>query len=118
MNTSRWVYVVERGCYEQRYVGGVYDSPELAMADLPGQRWTRSITTHYPDWPALTPVEHRESWTNDLDWDDSCEIRAMEIRIQGPLRYPDSVECQVLNSKENWDYVAISSDEADRLMGR
>lgn len=54
------VYIAERGVYEDRWIEGVYATPDLAMAANPGTDWR-----YYPD---------DESWSNQLDMDDACRI--------------------------------------------
>lgn len=66
------VYVAERGVYSDRYVQGVYATPEAAMAANPGgNKWE---------------VDEGESgsyrwrrWMNDLDWDSAVSIGEYEV---------------------------------------
>ena len=68
---SKVVYLAERGCYEERYVSGVFDTPERAMAALhqEGWVWTRELW-HFK---STSEVRHggMESWENDQDWQDA-----------------------------------------------
>lgn len=73
-------YIAEVGCYEQRHFGGLFDSPERAMAyhSHAGEHWQRSW------WER----EGREEWTNGLDWDEYVEISSVELNDSGPLAPP------------------------------
>ena len=57
------VYVAEIGCYDAVNFAGVYDSPERAMAALPGEKW----------------IQTEDTWTNELDWDDFVTITGVEV---------------------------------------
>ena len=109
------VYFVEMGCYENRGVNGIYATVELAMAASPGMKWSRTIFTAFPNWPDVSVITHWEEWSNDLDWDDYCCIRAIELVEDGPRRQADITEVQELNKQGGWDYRAISDEEADAL---
>jgi hypothetical protein len=106
---SRRVYVAERGLYEERYEAGIFDSPERAMAAMPGNRWRKTTWTNYPNWPDLSVVTHRVSWDNDLDWDQSVRIIEVDwppaVTEVGPLREADEKVVQTLREDGGWDYV-------------
>lgn len=58
MSDQRTVYVLEQGDYEARSVEGVYDTPERAMGDYPGE-WRRTT------WPPRVDGEsERVVWHN------------------------------------------------------
>jgi hypothetical protein len=66
------VYIVEMGCYSDRYVEGVYATAELAMAanPIPDEIPSRYRTKSPAAWR-----EHPDGrWTNGLDWDMAGEI--------------------------------------------
>ena len=109
------VFAVTRGLYEDRYVQGIYDSLDRAIASCPGNRWVSTVWTYYPDWPSKERIEHHESTSNDLDWQDHCEIEAMEVVATGALRPTDEIVLQTLNTKGGWDYLPISRQRAEAL---
>lgn len=53
------VWILEVGCYNDRYVKGVYATREAAIAAGPGGTWK----PHGAENDALG------AWGNDLDWD-------------------------------------------------
>lgn len=76
---SRKVYVVEVGCYSDRYIAGVYSTPEAAMAAHPiPERMHRSDTIEgrEPEWKK---DPESESWSNGLDWGSAASIDAYEL---------------------------------------
>lgn len=100
------VYVAAQGLYEDRQVAGIFDSPERAMAAMPGNHWTRTTWTNYPDWPDRSKVWHWVSWDNDLDWDSSVTITEMEVTCEGPLRSVDVSRVQTFRESDGgWDYL-------------
>lgn len=77
MAEPRYVYVAEVGCYSDRYLGGVYETAEAAMAAYPNStKWTRSAGDY--------SGEPYEEWANDLDWDDRVRISREEVS-SGPV---------------------------------
>ena len=77
------VYVAEHGLYSSKGVGGVYDSPERAMADChkPGMKWTKT-----------TGEDRGRSyawWENDKDWEEAVLISAYDLVTEGPVRSAD-----------------------------
>ncbi len=80
------VYVVETGCYDSRFVSGVYASPEAAMAAHP-----IPADYKYPNppsaanlsrptgWTRDTYADDTVSWSNGLDWDNAASIEEYEV---------------------------------------
>lgn len=75
------VYVAVHGVYSSQNVGGVYDTPERAMADSPGDVWTRHEYRHGNTIDA--------AWENNRDWDDAVRIEPFELVTEGPTRAAD-----------------------------
>ena len=75
----RYVYVVEQGCYSNRGIIGVYDSPESAMADNP---ITKDTIRRYPKakWEQKEDGEIGYWWSNGCDWDDAVDITRFEVQ--------------------------------------
>ena len=76
------VYVVMTGMYSSTWFGGVFSTPEKAMAAFPV---TKEVTVP-PDasvgrverpggWQQIAPGE----WTNGLDWSAFASIEEVEI---------------------------------------
>ena len=63
-----YVYVLEQGCYSDRGIIGVYESPAVAMAEYPKDRWTM---------PAGS--EPGTLWDNLKDWDESRTITRYQV---------------------------------------
>lgn len=100
------VYVAERGCYEDKYVAGIFDSPERAMAAMPGEVWTKTTWTSFPNWPDRSVVRHWVDWSNDLDWDNAVTITEDEIIEVGDMRAVDRDLLQTYRESDGgWDYV-------------
>ena len=66
------VYVVEMGCYSDRYVVGVYATLEGARAATPGE-----------EWEPWKDVWTRDTWTNELDCDDHARITEYGVEELG-----------------------------------
>lgn len=64
------VWILESGVYDDRYVSGVFDSPESAMA-----YWEALHPRHRPKWKF-----ERDSWTNQYDWEAAALIFPEEVR--------------------------------------
>jgi len=76
--TPRYVYVVIYGCYEEREVTGIYDSPEAAMADNPVPVRPLRRLERDGGWK-LNPYAECE-WSNGLDWNDRASITRFELK--------------------------------------
>lgn len=76
------VWVAESGCYEQRYISGVYATAEAAMADHPLPRTIpadfKPTAADYSR-PGGWVQSDDGSWDNGLDWDDSVTIYPMDV---------------------------------------
>ncbi|GEM_PF-7008047 len=115
------VYVVTRGCYEDTYVAGVYDSLERAIAACPGEHWRRVVWVPYQGpyqsfvkmAEANTEGKTEVTTTNDLDSADYCEIAPTLVQSSGPLRQLDGILWQKLKSSGGWDY--LTKELADIL---
>ncbi len=74
------VYVVEKGLYEQRFVSGVYASPQAAMrANPPGREGKRG---DFQKGSAERPGGWQETdhgWDNGLDWEEAASISEFEV---------------------------------------
>lgn len=106
------VYVLETGCYENRGVAGVFDSPERAMATQPDCRWVKTRWVSYrerlPDGgPDLSQPEYHVSWDNDRDWDLSATISEYDLEDTGALRSVDESRVQTYRESDGgWDYLS------------
>ena len=108
------VYVVERGCYEDRHILGIYATVELAMGACPGKKWTRTVWAHHPKWPDVSEVTHHQTWENELDWNEACSISVMEIEDSGPLRSVDETLLQEHAADgRSISYRPIANEEAN-----
>jgi hypothetical protein len=67
------VYVLESGVYSDRFVDGVFATPELAMAAHGKGVWTKDTYLHDDGTEAI-------SWSNGLDWGDAGYIAEYEVR--------------------------------------
>jgi len=74
-DVSTTVYVLEVGCYEQRYIAGVYANPEAATS------------AHAPERPAYR-IRDTYEWSGpdddgmyhfDADWDDAASVIPYEV---------------------------------------
>lgn len=97
--TGNKCYIVESGEYEQRYIAGVFDSPERAMAAFPG-KWTRTLwlfgKAYWQDWSSAGHTIHEEGFTSE-----------------GPETEPGSILRQRYNSATGgWLYDPITAEEA------
>jgi hypothetical protein len=75
------VYIVECGCYDSMYIGGVYASPEAAMAAHPVPE-----NYKFPETPSAANLSRRggwrtteHGWDNGLDWSYSRTITEFEV---------------------------------------
>ncbi len=111
------VWLVERGCYSDQHIVGVFDSVAAAMAGLPGT-FTLTIWTNYTNWPRRGPIRRSLDITNDLDWDDAVTIsplrrRRMHGRGDG-ARF--TIKEQRLRQDGDWDYIELTAEEAAPLI--
>lgn len=91
------VYIAQTGVYEDVSVGGVYDTPERAMAahDAPDTIWTKT-----------TWAGGYVSWTNNHDLDQAVRITEYDLADSGPEREPDRRLVQTYRESDGaWDYV-------------
>ena len=103
------IYSAEIGIYSARRLGSLFDSPERAMAAMPGNVWTKTTWTSYRDWPSRETVHHWVSWDNDLDWDEAVSITEVEVVCEGALREPDSKVVQTYSDYDGgWEYLPES----------
>ncbi len=89
------VWIVETGMYEDKGIGGVYSSPERAMAAHP-------IPADYkfPKKPSAMDLSaplgwHEEiingvnyGWTNGMDWDNAAQLIEFEVDGDVPVGDP------------------------------
>ena len=78
------VWVVENGCYSDRYVVGVYDSIEAVIADNPvpesPRHRDRGDFFRPGGWqPEERFGDERESWSNGLDWEGYLRATCFEV---------------------------------------
>lgn len=73
------VYVVERGCYEERYVAGIYSSVEAALAAHPLPREGVNKGPGSAERPGGWQSTGDGRWSNGLDWDEAESITEMEV---------------------------------------
>ena len=100
------VYIAEQGLYENRFVAGIFDTPERAMAACGDGPWTKTTWTSHPQWPDRTEVRHWITWANDLDWDDAIQISEAKLIETGPERNADRVIVQTYRESDGgWDYL-------------
>jgi hypothetical protein len=71
MGAAVKVYVLEIGAYDERYVAGVFTTPEAAMAGYPHGEWKHST------W-ACQGVERR-NWVNEHG-DDRADVSEFELK--------------------------------------
>lgn len=69
------VYVVETGCYDSKFISGVYASPEVAMAAHPPSERSGAVVTRPGGWHKTNDT----TWYNGLDWDDAATIWEYEV---------------------------------------
>ncbi len=62
------VYVAERGVYSDRWIEGVYLTPEDAISANPGGSWE------------VTEYGGLRRWMNDMDWDSAASIEEFEVK--------------------------------------
>ncbi len=62
------VFVVEQGEYSDRGIVGVYDSPEAAMLDHPG------------NWKEHRDAVNKSYWSNGENWDSAKCITRYEVQ--------------------------------------
>ena len=100
------VYIAKQGRYEGESVVGVFDSPERAMAILPGTHWVKTTWTHYYGFPDRTNVSHWVTWRNELDWGAAACVTEHDLVTEGPLRVPDEKVIQTYRESDGkWDYL-------------
>lgn len=75
--TGKTVWIVEVGCYDERYIQGVYSSPEAAIIANPLPTHDRITVLRLGGWQQ---DEHGE-WDNGLDWSDAA--RCYRLTIDG-----------------------------------
>lgn len=110
------LYLAQLGCYEGRYVAGIYDSSERAMGVMPGKVWTLTCWCSFPDNDVTKLPTYRLEWANDLDWDDHCTVSEVEVCRDGPLRLVDVILRQTYDTRSRgWTYDTITTEEAARL---
>ena len=63
-----YVYVVQKGCYSDRDIVGVFATPEAAMAEWPFEIWSNDF------------YEPGEGWTNKKHWERHLEIRRYDVQ--------------------------------------
>ena len=80
------VYVLTMGCYEDRYILGVYATAQLAMKACEVRLHTRGSTYQANDGSGERPlVDMRwrangdSTWVNDGDWDDAAMVEQYEV---------------------------------------
>ena len=75
------VYLVEFGCYADRWIAGVYATPEAAMAANPPPR--EGIEGDFKKGQCERPGGWRQvepgHWSNGLDWADHAVIDEFEV---------------------------------------
>lgn len=76
--TGKTVWIVEVGCYDERYIQGVYSSPEAAIAANPLPTHDRVTVTRPGGWAKVEQDEWVE-WDNGLDWDDAARCYSLTI---------------------------------------
>jgi hypothetical protein len=110
------LYIAERGCYEDRYIAGIYDSPERAIGALHQEGWTwKRVLWHFRSNPAVRGGGH-EQWQNDQDWENSITIYASTVTDAGEVRPPDVIvefwdgQSDHLSSRE------LTAEEADAIV--
>lgn len=73
------VYVVMTGVYENTWIGGVYSTPEAAMAAHPAREARPSGHASIERPGGWLKAEGAETWSNGLDWDDHATISEYEV---------------------------------------
>ena len=85
------VYVLETGCYDQRWIEGVYATPEAAMAahspkrpnDYRGERGREYGKAAGKPWSYEWSGPNKSGgWHFGADWDDAAHITPYEIVYQ------------------------------------
>jgi len=77
------VYILETGCYEDRYTHGIYSTPEKAMAAWhpdPSKSWHSagySYTWGGREKDDDDGVDY--GWEFDADWEDAARVREYEV---------------------------------------
>lgn len=105
------VYVAQRGCYDDMYIAGVFDSPERAMGAMPGKKWRKTSWADHPHYNEHSHV----TWENELDWDDAVMIYEIELTAEGPVRQPDEAVVQTYRASDGlWDYVPETPHDGPR----
>lgn len=84
------VWVLEVGCYSDRYVDGVYASRDAALAANPVREPTDrerlgglgSASAYRPGgWQPSDPDDPDNcDWSNGLDWGEAAHLQPMEVQ--------------------------------------
>lgn len=78
-----YVWVVENGCYSDRYLSGVYESIEAVIAAYPvtSRGDTPSTNASYLYRPGgWQPDEYEpDRWSNGLDWSDFLQATRHKV---------------------------------------
>lgn len=71
------VYIVECGAYSDRYIGGVFATPELALAanPLPSDSSPYRRPVRSGGWQK----DGDDTWSNGFDFDDAKTIEGYEV---------------------------------------
>ena len=67
----------------------MFDSPERAMAILPGAHWTKTTWARHLCLPGRTIITYPVRWDNELAGEEKVSIIERELVVEGPLRAPD-----------------------------
>lgn len=81
------VWVVENGCYSDRYIEGVYESIEAVVAaypipadyPFPAER-TGANMSHPGGWKPYDASDPMSDWSNQLDWGDALQASPMVVK--------------------------------------
>lgn len=90
MSDERVVWVVENGCYSDRYVEGVYDSIEAVIAHHPARKTKpraggSSYIFRAGGWQPEDPDDPESPWGNGLDWGDALRAFPMSVETTPPV---------------------------------
>ena len=79
-----YVWVVENGCYSDRYLSGVYESIEAVVAAYPaksrGDKASDSASYLYRPGGWQQDEHDPDRWDNGLDWDDFLRATRHKVR--------------------------------------
>lgn len=70
------VWILERGCYEEKYVVGLYVSSDLAIRENPVVIGPKTTVIRPGGWQQ----DKSGNWDNGLDWSQAERLFAMEVR--------------------------------------